>query len=216
MLRLFCRLLFHVSVILLFQLAEGKRGRGFKCICDIVSPPNITVAPLKAISCYLECREPEGLISGLDVATVLTEWKSLCLVKQPTSRWTFLWTLVKSDNKTCKTENAKRERKASSWPRRGGRILGIFLPHKVTFQNVLPSNYNKKEGARAICKIHHLCSELVFFFFEEKKSISAKFIHGFLRSMQVHLEGLGGTRFIPVKVFEGELPLMLFSLPLRS
>lgn len=51
---------------------------------------------------------------------------------------------------------------------------------------------------------------------EEKKSISAKFIHGFLRSMQVHLEGLGGTQFIPVKVFEGELPLMLFSLPLRS
>lgn len=51
---------------------------------------------------------------------------------------------------------------------------------------------------------------------EEKKSISAKFIHGFLRSMQVHLEGLGGTQFIPVKVFEGELPLMLFSLPCRS
>lgn len=51
---------------------------------------------------------------------------------------------------------------------------------------------------------------------EEKKSISAKFIHGFLRSMRVHSEGLGGTQFIPVNVFEGELPLMLFSLPLRS
>ena len=34
--------------------------------------------------------------------------------------------------------------------------------------------------------------------------------------MQVHSEGLGGTQFIPVNVFEGELPLMLFSLPLRS
>lgn len=51
---------------------------------------------------------------------------------------------------------------------------------------------------------------------KEKKSISAKFIHGFLRSMRVHSEGLGGTQFIPVNVFEGELPLMLFSLPLRS
>lgn len=51
---------------------------------------------------------------------------------------------------------------------------------------------------------------------EEKKSIRAKFIHGFLQSMGVHSEGLGGTRFIPVNVFEGELPLMLFSLPLRS
>ncbi len=51
---------------------------------------------------------------------------------------------------------------------------------------------------------------------EKKKSISAKFIHGFLRSMRVHSEGLGGTQFIPVNVFEGELPLMLFSLPLRS
>lgn len=34
--------------------------------------------------------------------------------------------------------------------------------------------------------------------------------------MRVHSEGLGGTQFIPVNVFEGELPLMLFSLPLRS
>lgn len=51
---------------------------------------------------------------------------------------------------------------------------------------------------------------------EEEKSISAKFIHGFLQSMLVHSEGLGGTQFIPVNVFEGELPLMLFSLPLRS
>lgn len=53
----------------------------------------------------------------------------------------------------------------------------------------------------------------------EKKSISAKFIHRFLesgRSMRVHSEGLGGTRFIPVNVFEGELPLMLFCLPCRS
>lgn len=45
---------------------------------------------------------------------------------------------------------------------------------------------------------------------EKKKSISAKFIHGFLRSMRVHSEGLAGTQFIPVNVFEGELPLMLF------
>lgn len=34
--------------------------------------------------------------------------------------------------------------------------------------------------------------------------------------MRVHSQGLGGTQFIPVNVFEGELPLMLFSLPLRS
>lgn len=34
--------------------------------------------------------------------------------------------------------------------------------------------------------------------------------------MRVHSEGLGGTRFIPVNVFEGELPLMLFCLPCRS
>lgn len=34
--------------------------------------------------------------------------------------------------------------------------------------------------------------------------------------MRVHSERLSGTQFIPVNVFEGELPLMLFSLPLRS
>lgn len=34
------------------------------------------------------------------------------------------------------------------------------------------------------------------------------------RSMQVHSVGLPGTGFIPLNVFEGELPLMLFSLPL--
>lgn len=34
--------------------------------------------------------------------------------------------------------------------------------------------------------------------------------------MRVHSEGLGGTQFIPVNVFEVELPLMLFSPPLRS
>lgn len=51
---------------------------------------------------------------------------------------------------------------------------------------------------------------------KKKKSISAKFINGFLRSMRVHSEGLAGTRFIPVNVLEGELPLMLFSFPLGS
>lgn len=62
-----------------------------------------------------------------------------------------------------------------------------------------------------LLRIRYLFSEK-----EKKKSISAKFIHGFLRSMRVHSEGLGGPQLIPVNVFEGELPLMLFCLPLRS
>lgn len=77
-----------------------------------------------------------------------------------------------------------------------------FLRKKRWLHNLLHS--------MALLRIRYLFSE------EEKKSISAKFIHGFLRSMQVHSEGLSGTQFIPVNVFEGELPLMLFSLPLRS
>lgn len=46
---LFCRLLFHISALWFFQLAEGERGRASKYICDTVSPPNITIIPLKAI-----------------------------------------------------------------------------------------------------------------------------------------------------------------------
>lgn len=51
---------------------------------------------------------------------------------------------------------------------------------------------------------------------EEKNQLVLNLFIDFLRSMRVHSEGLGGTQFIPVNVFEGELPLMLFSLPLRS
>lgn len=64
-LRFFCISLFQISALLLFQLAGGERGRASKYICDTVSPPNTTVTPLKAISRELECREPNGLISGL-------------------------------------------------------------------------------------------------------------------------------------------------------
>lgn len=69
-----------------------------------------------------------------------------------------------------------------------------------------------------ICYFHHRYSEFEIYFVRKKnkKSISAKFINGFLRSMRVHSEGLAGTRFIPVNVVEGELPLMLFSFPLGS
>lgn len=139
-------------------------------------------------------------------AAVSTESNSLCLAKQLTSRWTFLWTLVKSDDKTFQV----------SQPRCRRRTRDIFLPHKVA-----PPNRKLKQKERRSRNLQDsppLFRIRDFFFLrrKEKKSISAKFIHGFLRSMQVHLEGLGGTRFIPVKVFEGELPLMLFSLPLRS
>lgn len=48
---------------------------------------------------------------------------------------------------------------------------------------------------------------------EKKNQLELNLLMDFLRSMRVHSEGLAGTRFIPVNVVGGELPLMLFSFP---
>lgn len=169
MLRLFCRSLFQISALLLFQLAGGERGRASKYICDTISPPNITVTPLKAISRELECREPNGLISGL--VAMLQFWQSEILFVWLSS-WhqggLFYGLLSNQTIKLFKCKEEKKEKQVSQ-PRRRGRTLNIFLPHKVAPQNVLPANQNKKKGARAIWKIHHLCSELEIFFFRGGK-----------------------------------------------
>lgn len=51
---------------------------------------------------------------------------------------------------------------------------------------------------------------------EEKNQLTLNLFMDFCDQCEVHSEGLAGTRLIPVNVVEGELPLMLFSLPLGS
>lgn len=93
------------------------------------------------------------------------------------------------------------EHKVQTWHK-------IFL--KLARSQYVAQQLHSLKLSLPLHRIRYLFSE------EEKKSISAKFIHGFLRSMWVHSEGLSGPQFIPVNVFEGELPLMLFCFPPRS
>ena len=155
-------------------------------------------------------QEHNGLISGLVASAIPTHRIVFVCLETELKVDFFLWTLVKSQNYQTLCLHWKQSPGSDRMRGRWKCLFLIKLVLKMYFLLIKRRWLHNLLHSLPLLRIRDLFSE------QGKKSISAKFIHGFLRSMRVHSEELGGTQFIPVNVFEGELPLMLFSLPLRS